>query len=404
MAKKQKVVLAYSGGLDTSVILPWLKETYGYEVIAFAAELGQGDELAGIEKKALASGAAKCIVKDLRVEFVEDYLWPLLKSGAVYENGYLLGTSIARPLIAKHQVEVAHAEGAAAVAHGSTGKGNDQVRFELTYMALDPSLKIVAPWKDPNFKLTSREAAIDYAKKHKIPVEQSKKKLYSRDRNLWHISHEGADLEDPANEPKDNLFVISAPVVKTPDRADYVEIGFENGVPVKLNGKKTDGVKLIETLNELGGRHGVGQIDIVENRLVGMKSRGVYETPGGTILVTAHKLLESLTLDRETMHYKQQVALKYAELVYYGQWFSPLREALDAFIDATQKNVTGMVRVKLFKGRCTSAGAKSPNSLYSTDLASFKMGGEYDPADAKGFIKLFGLQMRLAGAVKKKKK
>ncbi len=404
MAKKQKVVLAYSGGLDTSVILPWLKETYGYEVIAFAAELGQGDELAGIEKKALASGAAKCIVKDLRVEFVEDYLWPLLKSGAVYENGYLLGTSIARPLIAKHQVEVAHAEGAAAVAHGSTGKGNDQVRFELTYMALDPSLKIVAPWKDPNFKLTSREAAIDYAKKHKIPVEQSKKKLYSRDRNLWHISHEGADLEDPANEPKDNLFVISAPVVKTPDRADYVEIGFEKGVPVKLNGKKTDGVKLIETLNKLGGRHGVGQIDIVENRLVGMKSRGVYETPGGTILVTAHKLLESLTLDRETMHYKQQVALKYAELVYYGQWFSPLREALDAFIDATQKNVTGMVRVKLFKGRCTSAGAKSPNSLYSTDLASFKMGGEYDPADAKGFIKLFGLQMRLAGAVKKKKK
>ena len=404
MVKKQKVVLAYSGGLDTSVILPWLKETYGYEVIAFAAELGQGDELAGIEKKALASGAAKCVVKDLRAEFVEDYLWPLLKSGAVYENGYLLGTSIARPLIAKHQVDVAHAEGATAVAHGSTGKGNDQVRFELTYMALDPSLKIVAPWKDPNFKLTSREAAIDYAKKHKIPVEQSKKKLYSRDRNLWHISHEGADLEDPANEPKDNLFVISAPVVKTPDRADYVEIGFENGVPVKLNGKKTDGVKLIETLNELGGRHGVGQIDIVENRLVGMKSRGVYETPGGTILVTAHKLLESLTLDRETMHYKQQVALKYAELVYYGQWFSPLRQALDGFVDATQNNVSGTVRVKLFKGRCTPAGAKSPNSLYSTRLASFKMGAEYDPADAKGFIKLFGLQMRLAGAFKKKKK
>ncbi len=404
MVKKQKVVLAYSGGLDTSVILPWLKETYGYEVIAFAAELGQGDELAGIEKKALASGAAKCVVKDLRAEFVEDYLWPLLKSGAVYENGYLLGTSIARPLIAKHQVDVAHAEGATAVAHGSTGKGNDQVRFELTYMALDPSLKIVAPWKDPNFKLTSREAAIDYAKKHKIPVEQSKKKLYSRDRNLWHISHEGADLEDPANEPKDNLFVISAPVAKTPDRADYVEIGFENGVPVKLNGKKTDGVKLIETLNELGGRHGVGQIDIVENRLVGMKSRGVYETPGGTILVTAHKLLESLTLDRETMHYKQQVALKYAELVYYGQWFSPLRQALDGFVDATQNNVSGTVRVKLFKGRCTPAGAKSPNSLYSTRLASFKMGAEYDPADAKGFIKLFGLQMRLAGAFKKKKK
>jgi len=250
--------------------------------------------------------------------------------------------------------------------------------------------------------LTSREAAIDYAKRHKIPVEQSKKKLYSRDRNLWHISHEGADLEDPANEPKDNLFVISAPVSKTPDKPDYVEIGFEKGLPIKLNGKKTDGVKLIETLNKLGGKHGVGQIDIVENRLVGIKSRGVYETPGGTILVTAHKLLESLTLDRETMHYKQQVALKYAELVYYGQWFSPLRQALDEFIDATQKNVTGTVRVKLFKGRCTPAGAKSKYSLYSTDLASFKMGAEYDPADAKGFIKLFGLQMRLGGAGKKK--
>jgi len=402
MAKKEKIVLAYSGGLDTSVILPWLKETYGYEVIAFAAELGQGDELAGIKKKALASGASKCIVKDLRTELVTDYLWPLLKSGAIYENGYLLGTSVARPLIAKYQVEVAHAEGAAAVAHGATGKGNDQVRFELTYMALDPKLKIIAPWKDPNFKLTSREAAIDYAKRHKIPVEQSKKKLYSRDRNLWHISHEGADLEDPANEPKDNLFVISAPVSKTPDKPDYVEIGFEKGLPIKLNGKKTDGVKLIETLNKLGGKHGVGQIDIVENRLVGIKSRGVYETPGGTILVTAHKLLESLTLDRETMHYKQQVALKYAELVYYGQWFSPLRQALDEFIDATQKNVTGTVRVKLFKGRCTPAGAKSKYSLYSTDLASFKMGAEYDPADAKGFIKLFGLQMRLGGAGKKK--
>jgi len=403
MAKKQKVVLAYSGGLDTSVVLPWLRETYGYEVIAFAAELGQGDELTGIKKKALASGASKCIVKDLRAEFVTDYLWPLLKSGAVYENGYLLGTSIARPLIAKHQVDIAHTEKASSVAHGSTGKGNDQVRFELTYMALDPKLKIVAPWKDPKFKLTSREAAIDYAKKHKIPIEQTKKSLYSRDRNLWHISHEGADLEDPANEPKDSLFVMSQPVSKTPDKPDYVKIGFEKGVPVSLGGKKTDGVKLIETLNELGGTHGVGQIDIVENRLVGMKSRGVYETPGGTILVAAHKLLESLTLDRETMHYKQQVALKYAELVYYGQWFSPLRYALDAFIDSTQKNVTGTVRMKLFKGRCTPAGVKSPYSLYSTRLASFKMGAEYDPADAKGFIKLFGLPMRLAGATKKKK-
>jgi argininosuccinate synthase len=402
MTKSKKVVLAYSGGLDTSVILPWLKETYGYEVIAFAADLGQGDELTGIKRKALASGAVKCIIKDLRREFVEDYLWPLLKSGAVYEKEYLLGTSIARPLIAKHQVDVAHAEGATAVAHGATGKGNDQVRFELTYMALDPSLKIVAPWKDPKFTLTSREAAVDYAKKRKIPIEQSKKKIYSRDRNLWHISHEGADLEDPANEPKDDLFVISQPVSKTPDKPDYVTIGFHEGVPIKLNEKLTSGVKLIEALNELGGKYGVGQVDIVENRLVGMKSRGVYETPGGTILVTAHNVLESLTLDRETMHYKQQIALKYAELVYYGQWFSQLREALDAFIDVTQRNVSGSVRLKLFKGRCTPAGVKSPNSLYRTDLASFKMGAEYNPTDATGFIRLFGLPMKVAAAVKQK--
>jgi len=402
MAKREKVVLAYSGGLDTSVILPWLKETYGYDVIAFAAELGQGDELGGIKSKALVSGAAKCVVKDLRREFVEDYLWPMLKSGAVYENGYLLGTSIARPLIAKHQVVLAHAERAAAVAHGATGKGNDQVRFELTYMALDPSLKIIAPWKDPKFTLTSREAAVDYAKRHKIPIEQSKKKLYSRDRNLWHISHEGADLEDPANEPKDGLFVITRPVSKTPNKPDYVEIGFERGIPVKLNGRKINGVKLIETLNEIGGKHGIGQADIVENRLVGMKSRGVYETPGGTILVTAHRVLETLTLDRETMHYKQQVALKYAELVYYGQWFSPLREALDAFVDVTQRSVTGSVRLKLFKGRCTPAGIKSPDSLYSTALAGFKMGGEYNPADATGFIRLFGLPIKVAGTVGRK--
>ena len=404
MAKKKKIVLAYSGGLDTSVILPWLKETYSYDVIAFAADLGQGDELTGIKKKALASGAVKCIVKDLRDEFVEDYLWPMLKAGAVYEHGYLLGTSIARPLIAKHQVEVAHAEGATAVAHGATGKGNDQVRFELTYMALDPTLKIVAPWKDPKFTLTSREAAVDYAEKHKIPIEQSKKKIYSRDRNLWHISHEGADLEDPANEPKDTLFVMSQPVSKTPNKPDYVTLSFRRGIPVKLNGKKINGVKLIEALNQLGGKHGVGQLDMVENRLVGMKSRGVYETPGGTILTIAHNCLESLTLDRETMHYKQQVALKYAELVYYGLWFSPLREALDAFVNVTQQNVTGEVKVKLFKGRCSPAGVKSPKSLYRTDLASFKMGAEYQPTDATGFIRLFGLPMKVAGAVNKKKK
>ncbi len=401
MAKKEKVVLAYSGGLDTSVILPWLKETYGYEVIAFAAELGQGDELAGIKRKALNSGAVKCIVKDLRKEFVEDYIWPMLKSGAVYENGYLLGTSIARPLIAKHQVEVAQAEGATAVAHGATGKGNDQVRFELTYMALDPSLKIVAPWKDPKFTLTSREAAVDYAKKHKIPIEQTKKKIYSRDRNLWHISHEGADLEDPANEPKDELFVMSRPVSQTPEKSDYVEIGFKEGVPVKLNGKKTSGVGIIEALNKIGGKHGIGQVDLVENRLVGMKSRGVYETPGGTILMTAHNALESLTLDRETMHYKKQVALKYAELVYYGQWFSPLRQAIDAFVNITQRNITGDVKLKLYKGHCILAGVKSPKSLYSSDLASFTMGAEYEPTDATGFIRLFGLPMKVASIVNK---
>jgi len=403
-SKAQKVVLAYSGGLDTSVILPWLKETYGYDVIAFAAELGQGDELAGIKRKALASGAVKCVVKDLRKEFVEDHLWPILKAGAVYEKGYLLGTSVARPLIAKHQVKVAHAEGATVVAHGATGKGNDQVRFEVTYMALDPSLKIVAPWKDPKFELTSREAAVDYAKKHKIPIEQTKKKIYSRDRNLWHLSHEGADLEDPANEPKDDVFVISKPVSKTPDKPDYVTIGFYEGIPIKLNGKLTSGVRFIEALNKLGGKHGIGQVDLVENRLVGIKSRGVYETPGGTILVTAHNALESLTLDRETMHYKQQLALKYAELVYYGLWFSQLREALDAFVDVTQRNVTGEVKMKLFKGRCTPAGIKSPNSLYKTDLASFKMGAEYDPTDATGFIRLFGLPAKVAAVVNKKKK
>jgi len=404
MAKGEKVVLAYSGGLDTSVILPWLKETYGYKVIAFAADLGQGEELAGIKRKALKSGAVKCIVKDLRQEFVEDYLWRLLKAGAVYEKAYLLGTSIARPLIAKHQVEVAHAEGATAVAHGATGKGNDQVRFEVSYMALDPSLKIISPWKDPKFTLTSREAAVDYARKHKIPIEQSKKKIYSRDRNLWHISHEGADLEDPANEPKDDLFVISRPVSKTPDKPDYVEVGFNEGVPVKLNGKRISGVKIIETLNRLGGKHAIGQVDLVENRLVGMKSRGVYETPGGTILMAAHDCLESVTLDRETLHYKQQVALRYAELVYYGLWFTGLREALDAFVDVTQRNVTGEVKMKLFKGRCAPAGIKSPNSLYRADLASFKMGAEYNPTDATGFIRLFGLPVKVAAAVGKTRK
>ena len=397
----EKVVLAYSGGLDTSVILPWLKETYGYDVVAFAAELGQGDELSGIQKKAMATGAVKCVVKDLRKEFVEDYLWPMLKSGAVYENGYLLGTSIARPLIAKHQVDVAHAEGATAVAHGATGKGNDQVRFELTFMALDPSLKIVAPWKDDNFKLRSREAAIEYANQRKIPIEQTTKKIYSRDRNLWHISHEGAELEDPANEPKDRMFVISNPVTKAPNKPEYIEIDFVKGIPVKLDGKALDGVKMIETLNAIGGVHAVGQVDLVENRLVGIKSRGVYETPGGAILVNAHRALESLTLDRETSHYKAQVALKYADLIYNGQWFCQLREALDSFINVTQENVSGKVRVKLYKGQATPVGMTSPKSMYNPKLASFTMGTEYNSNDATGFIRLFGLQMKVAGLVNK---
>jgi argininosuccinate synthase len=399
--KIKKIVLAYSGGLDTSVILPWLREKYNCQVIAFAAELGQGSELKGIKKKALASGASKCIVADLRKEFVENYLWPMLKAGAVYENNYLLGTSIARPLIAKEQVRIAHQEGADAVAHGATGKGNDQVRFELTFMALDPRLKIVAPWKDPTFELTSREAAVDYAKKRKIPIEQSKKKIYSRDRNLWHISHEGADLEDPWNEPKDDLFVISRPVSKTPNRCEYVELGFDKGIPVKLNGKKIDGVKLLEQLNLSGGKHGVGQTDLVENRLVGMKSRGVYETPGGTILYTAARALEMLCLDRQTLHYKQQVALQYAELIYDGKWFTPLRHAIDAFVDSTQQYVTGTVRLKLYKGKCTLAGVKSPYSLYSSSIASFTMGQEYDSTDATGFIRLLGLPMKIRALQKR---
>jgi len=399
MAKKiKKIVLAYSGGLDTSVILPWLKEKHGCEVIAFAADLGQGpDELEGIEEKALASGASKCVVADLRKEFAEQYCFRILAAGAVYEQVYLLGTSIARPLIAKAQVACAKKEKADAVAHGATGKGNDQVRFELTYMALAPKLEIIAPWKDPSFELTSREAAIEYAKARGIPIQQSKKKIYSRDRNLWHISHEGADLEDIANMPKDDLWVLSVPLSKAPKTPGTAQIDFKAGKPVALDGVRLDGHELIARLNALGGKHAVGQVDLVENRLVGIKSRGAYETPGGTILFEAHRALESATLDRETLHYKQQVALKYAEMVYFGQWFCPLREALDAFVASTQRNVTGSVRVKLHRGRCTVAGIESPKSLYSGKLASFTMGDEYTPSDATGFIRLFGLQMKGRG-------
>jgi argininosuccinate synthase len=399
----KKAVLAYSGGLDTSVILPWLRETYGCEVVAFVADLGQGPaELTGIVEKAKASGACEVCVEDLREEFVTEHLWRMLKAGAVYEGKYLLGTSIARPLIARKQVEVARATGADAVAHGATGKGNDQVRFELTYMALAPDLKVLVPWRDPRWTLTSREAAVDYAEAHGIPIAQSKKSIYSRDRNLWHISHEGAELENPAREPKPGVFVLSSPVEEAPDRAEYVEVDLEAGVPVGLNGKRMAPVAIVEELNRLGGKHGVGQVDLVENRLVGIKSRGVYETPGGTILYAAHAALEALCLDRDTLHYKQGLALRYAELVYYGQWFSMLREAMDAFVDRTQQTVTGKVRLKLYKGQALYAGAESPYSLYSEDLASFVMGKSYDPTDATGFIHLFGLPMKVQGLMKRK--
>ncbi|MBN1554842.1 MAG: argininosuccinate synthase [Phycisphaerae bacterium] len=394
----KKVVLAYSGGLDTSVILPWLKDKYGCEVIAYVADVGQGaGELEGIEEKALASGASRCVVDDLRKEFAEDWCFKMLAAGAIYEDVYMLGTSIARPLIARGQVDCAKKYHADAVAHGATGKGNDQVRFELTFMALAPKLTIIAPWKDPSFELTSREAAIDYAKAKGIPIAQSKKKIYSRDRNLWHISHEGADLEDPRNEPKDDLWVMSVPLSKAPNTPAYVRVDFKAGLPVGLDGVKLSGEKIVEKLNALGGKHAVGQVDLVENRLVGIKSRGAYETPGGTILHEAHRALQSITLDRDTLHYKQQIGLKYAEMVYNGQWFCPLREALDAFVARTQKNVTGSVRIKCFKGRATAAGVESPKSLYSDKLASFTMGQEYTPSDATGFIKLFGLQMRGRG-------
>jgi len=406
-AEPKKIVLAYSGGLDTSVILPWLKQRYpGVKLVAFAAELGQGDELKGIEKKAKQSGADEVVVKDLRKEFAEQYCFPLLRAHATYETDYLLGTSIARPLIAKHQVMVAHDTKADAVGHGATGKGNDQVRFELTYMALDPKLKIISPWKDQQFiddGLTSRETAIEYAKQHEIPIDQSTKKIYSRDRNLWHISHEGAEIEDPANEPNwTNCLVMSVPVEKAPAKPAYVEIEFKEGTPIKLDGKQNAPHAIIEKLNALGGKHAVGQTVLVENRLVGMKSRGVYETPGGTILYEAHKALEQLCLDRDLYHYKLQLAHRYAELTYYGQWFHPLREALQAFMDQANKVVSGKVKVKLNKGRALAVQSESNQSLYDTELASFAMEG-YDVGAARGFIDLFGLPMQVRGLKQKPK-
>lgn len=390
----KKVVLAYSGGLDTSVIVPWLKENYGCEVVCFCANVGQGDEdLTILEKKALNSGASQLIVEDMREEFASEYLLPMLKAGAVYEHKYLLGTSVARPQIAKHLVDVAHQVGADAIAHGATGKGNDQVRFELTVMALDPRLKIIAPWRE--WDIRSREDAIAYAAKHNIPVTATIKSIYSRDSNLWHLSHEGGLLEDPWNEPEEAMYQMSTSPENAPDEPEYVEIEFETGNPISVNGEKLSTAKIVERLNAIGGVHGIGRVDLVENRLVGMKSHGVYETPGGTILLYAHRELESLVLDRETSHFKEMVAVKYTELVYNGLWFTPLREAIDAFVNTTQGPVTGTVRLKLYKGNIISAGRKSPFSLYREDFATFGEEDVYDQSHAEGFIRLFGLSMKV---------
>ena len=389
----RKVVLAYSGGLDTSIIIPWLKETYGCEVIAYTADVGQGEELEGLREKAIATGASKIYIDDLREEFVRDFIIPTVQSGAVYERKYLLGTSFARPLIARHQVLVAEAEGADAVAHGATGKGNDQVRFELTYKALNPRLRVVAPWREWN--LCSREDCLAYAAERAIPVQATSKKIYSRDGNLWHLSHEGGNLEDPWSEPEESMFMRSVAPEAAPDTPEYVVVDFEMGVPVALDGERIGLVDLLMRLNELGGRHGVGRCDMVENRLVGMKSRGVYETPGGTILLAAHRELESLVLDRETMHYKDLVSQRYAELVYYGLWYSPLKEALDAFVAKTQENMTGSVRLKLYKGTACPVGRRSPYSLYREDFATFGKDDVYDQTDAEGFITLFGLPLQV---------
>ena len=401
MAKQiKKVVLAYSGGLDTSVIIPWLKEHYdGCEVIAACADIGQGEELAPVHDKALASGASKVYIVDLTKEFLEEYVWPTLKAGAVYEGKYLLGTSFARPVIAKALVDIAKREGADAIAHGATGKGNDQVRFELTVKALAPNLQIIAPWRE--WDLDSRTAEIAYAKKHGIPVAEDNK-TYSMDRNIWHLSHEGSDLEDPANEPKNSMFLISCAPEDAPDAPEYVSISFEKGIPVAVNGEKLGAVELLTKLNEIGARNGVGIVDICENRLVGMKSRGVYENPGGSILYYAHRELEYLCLDRATYHYKEGLAIRYGELVYDGMWFCQLREALQAFVDSTQESVTGTVRLKLYKGNIISAGSKSPYSLYSQEFVTFERDEVYDQSDATGFINLFGLPLKVRALMQEK--
>lgn len=389
----KKTVLAYSGGLDTSVIVPWLRNNYRCEVVCFTANLGQGEELSGLEAKALASGASKIYIEDLREEFITAYLYPMLQSGAIYERKYLLGTSVARPLIAKRMVEIAELEGADAVAHGCTGKGNDQVRFELTVMALNPRLRTIAPWRE--WTIRSRKDALDYAAEHNVPVTATEKSIYSRDRNIWHLSHEGGLLEDPWNEPEEPMYLWTASPEAAPNEPEEVVIDFQRGIPKRINGVAKGPISLLETLNSLGAKHGIGRVDLVENRLVGMKSHGVYETPGGTILYTAHQALEELCLDKETLHYKQQVALKYADLVYNGQWFTPLRTALDAFVQSTQENVTGTVRLKLYKGSIILVGRRSPYSLYREDYATFGEEDVYDQKDAEGFIKIFGLPMKV---------
>lgn len=388
----EKVVLAYSGGLDTSIIIPWLKENYAYDVVAMVGDVGQGEDLDAVVNKAYATGASKVVVKDLREEFLTGYVFPALQAGAVYEHKYLLGTSLARPVIAKHQVQVALREGATAVAHGCTGKGNDQVRFELTYQAIAPELKVIAPWRE--WTLKSREDCLDYAEQHGIPVAASREKIHSRDRNLWHVSHEGGELEDAANAPFGSTWQLTRSPQDAPDREEQVEIGFTAGVPVSVNALAMDPVSLLELLNEIGGRNAVGRVDLVENRFVGIKSRGCYETPGGTLLMAAHRELESLCLDRDLMHFKQHVALKYAEMVYFGLWFTPLREALDAFVQTTQKELTGTVTLSLYKGNVSIVSRRSEYSLYRTDLAAFTMGDSYDQKDAAGFIRILGLPSR----------
>lgn len=396
---REKVVLAYSGGLDTSVILTWLKEELNYDVIATCVDVGQEDDFEEIEKKAYATGATKCYIVDVKEEFITDFIYPTMKAGAVYENDYLLGTSFARPLIAKELVKIAQKEGAVAIAHGATGKGNDQVRFETTIHALDPTLKIIAPWRTWN--LRSREDCIEYAQKHNIPIAQTKEKIYSRDQNIWHISHEGGNLEEPWNEHTDDIHVMSLTPEQAKDNPTFIEIDFEKGVPVGLDGRKMDPLKIMLCLNEVGGENGVGTIDIVENRLVGMKSRGVYETPGGTILYEAHKALEKLILDRDTMSQKNLLAQKYAQLVYDGLWYTPLRQAIDAFVDVTQERVTGTVRMKLYKGNCNAVASKSIYSLYNEEFVTFGEDDVYDQSDAEGFINLFSLPLKIRAIMEK---